>query len=119
MIEVGAGERDRTPKAKIVRRKLDGKERKEGGKVRKDRERLERSQEVLVLGDSRIRYLDETFCEADKARRMSCCLPGGRSAGHGRYKIQESSGGDGEGGVSGGSRGRERCRQGKIRGASG
>ena len=55
VIEIGAGEGDRTPKAKIVRRKLDGKERKDGGKVRKDRERLEGSQEVLVLGDSRIR----------------------------------------------------------------
>ena len=84
VIEIGAGEGDRTPKAKIVRRKLDGKERKEGGKARKDRERLEGSQEVLVLGDSRIKYLDETFCEADRARRMTCCLPGGRSAGRGR-----------------------------------
>ena len=44
VIEVRAGERDRTPKAKIVRRKIDGKERKEDGKVRKDRERLEVSQ---------------------------------------------------------------------------
>ena len=65
VIEVGAGEGDRTPKAKIMKRKLDGKE---GGKVRKDRE-------GLVLGDSRIRYFDETFCEADRARRMTCCLP--------------------------------------------
>ena len=31
---------------------------------------------MVVLGDSRIRYLDETFCEADRARRMTCCLPG-------------------------------------------
>ena len=31
---------------------------------------------MLVLGDSRIRYLDETFCEADRERRMTCCLPG-------------------------------------------
>ena len=54
VIEVEAGEGDRTPKAKIVRRKLDGKERKEGGKVRKDKERLEGSHEVLVLGDSMI-----------------------------------------------------------------
>ena len=30
MIEVGTGEGDRTPKAKIARRKLDRKERKEG-----------------------------------------------------------------------------------------
>ena len=52
VIEVGAGEGDRTPKAKVVRRKLDEKERKEGGKVRKDKERLEGSQEVLVLVDS-------------------------------------------------------------------
>ena len=56
MIEVRVGEGDRTPKAKVVKRKLDGKE-------RQDRERLERFQEVLVLDDSRIRYLDETFCE--------------------------------------------------------
>ena len=90
VIKVGAGEGDRTPKARVVKRKLDGKESKEGGKVkklhrkerkedgkeRKDRERLEGSQEVLVLGDSRIRYLDETFCEADRERRMTCCLPG-------------------------------------------
>ena len=69
VIEVGAGEGDRTSKAKIVRRKLDGKE-------RKDKERFEGSQEVLVLGDSRIRYLDETFCEADRVRRMMCSLPG-------------------------------------------
>ena len=61
VIEVGAGEKDRTPKAKVVKRKLDGKERKEDGKEWKDRERLEGSQEVLVLGDSRIRYLDETL----------------------------------------------------------
>ena len=38
--------------------------------MRKDRERLEGSQEVLVLDDSRIRYLDETFCKADRVRRM-------------------------------------------------
>ena len=31
---------------------------------------------MLVLGDSRIKYLDETFCETDRARRMTCCLPG-------------------------------------------
>ena len=37
--------------------------------MRKDKERLEGSQEVLVQGDSRIRYLDETFCEADRVRR--------------------------------------------------
>ena len=75
VIEVGAGEGDRTPKANIVRRKLDGNERKEGGKVRKDRERLEGSLEVLVLGDSRIKYLDEIFCEVDRMRRMTFCLP--------------------------------------------
>ena len=46
--------RDRTPKAKVMKREV-------GGRERKDRERLEGSQEVLVLGDSRIRYLDETF----------------------------------------------------------
>ena len=28
---------------------------------------------MLDLGDSRIRHLDETFCEADK---KTCCLPG-------------------------------------------
>ena len=50
--------------------------RKRGRKMRKDKERLEGSQEVLVLGDSRIKYLDETFCEADRVRRMTCCLPG-------------------------------------------
>ena len=70
---VGVGEGDRIPKVKVVRRKLDGKE---GRKVRKDRERLEGSKEVLVLGDFRIRYLDETFCEADRERRTTCCLPG-------------------------------------------
>ena len=42
----------------------------------------------------------------------------GRSAGRGR-EIQEGSGGDEEGSVNGGSRGSERCRQGKVRGASG
>ena len=41
-----------------------------------------------------------------------------RSAGRGR-EIQEGSGGDGEIGVSSSSRGRERCRQGKVRGANG
>ena len=61
VIEVGAGEGNRTPNAKVVKRKLDGKERKEDRKERKDRERLEGFQEVLVQGDSRIRYLDETF----------------------------------------------------------
>ena len=68
-IEIGAGDGERTPKAKVVKRKLDGKE-------RKDRERLEGSQQVLILDDSRIRYLDGTFCEADRKRRMTCCLPG-------------------------------------------
>ena len=29
--------------------------------MRKDRERLEGSQEVLILNDSRIRYLDEAL----------------------------------------------------------
>ena len=43
--------------------------------MRKDRERLEVLQELLVLADSSIRYLDET-CEADKVRRMTYCLPG-------------------------------------------
>ena len=33
---------------------------------------------MLVLDDSRTRYLDETFCEANRARRMTCCLPGAR-----------------------------------------
>ena len=42
------------------------------------------------------------LCEADKERRMMCCLPG---AG-----VQEDSGGDREGGFSGGSHGSERCR---------
>ena len=57
-IKIGAGDGDRIPKAKVMKRKLDGRERKIGGRERKDRERLEGSQEVLVLGDSRIRYLD-------------------------------------------------------------
>ena len=92
MIEGGEG--DRTPKAKVVKRKLDGKER--------DRERLEGSQEVLVLGDSRIRYLDESFCEADRERRMTVLSSWGQSAGRGR-EIQEGSGEDGKGDVSGGS----------------
>ena len=69
VIEVGGGEGDRTPKAKVV--KVKG-----GEKERKDRKQLDRSQEVLVLGDSRIRYLDRTFCEADRKGRMTCCLPG-------------------------------------------
>ena len=51
MIEVGAGEEDKIPKTKVVKRKLDWKERKEGGKEKKDKERLVGSQEVLVLGD--------------------------------------------------------------------
>ena len=29
-----------------------------------------------MLGDSRVRYLDRTFCEADRKGRMTCCLPG-------------------------------------------
>ena len=65
VIEVGGGAGDRTPQAKVVK-----------GRERKDRNRLDRSQEVLVVGDSRIRYLDRTFCEADRKGRMSCCLPG-------------------------------------------
>ena len=55
--------------AKVMKRKLDGKE-------RKDRERLEGPQEVFVLGGSRIRNFDGTFCEANRERRMKCCLPG-------------------------------------------
>ena len=51
-----------------MKKKLDGKE-------RKDWKRLEGLREVLVLGDSRIRYLDGTYCEADRERRMTC-LPG-------------------------------------------
>ena len=43
---------------KVVNRKLDGKEGKEDGKESKDRERLEGSQEVFVLNDSRTRYLN-------------------------------------------------------------
>ena len=31
---------------------------------------------MLVLGDSTIKYLNETFCEAERARRMTCYLPG-------------------------------------------
>ena len=69
VIEVGPGEGVRTPKARVVRDR-------EGRRERKDRDRKERSQEVLVLGDSRIRYLDRTFCEADRRNRMTCCLPG-------------------------------------------
>ena len=49
-----ARNRDRIPKAKVVKRKL-------GRREKKNREGLEGSQEVLVLGDSRIRYLDRTF----------------------------------------------------------
>ena len=30
---------------------------------------------MLVLGDSRIRYLDRTFYKADRERRKTCCLP--------------------------------------------
>ena len=69
VIEVGGEEGHRTPKAKVVKGKG-------GVKDRKDRKKLEKSQEVLVVGDSRIRYLDRTFCEADRRGRMTCCLPG-------------------------------------------
>ena len=41
-----------------------------------DRERLEVSQGVLFLDDSRIRYLDGTFCEVDWEKKMTCYLPG-------------------------------------------
>ena len=69
MIEVGGGEGDRTPKAKVVKKD-------KGCKKVKDKKRLGRSQEVLVVGDSRIRYLDRTLCDKDRERRMTCCLPG-------------------------------------------
>ena len=42
-------------------------ERGKGGRV---------SGSAVVLGDSRSRYLDRTFCKADRGRRMTCCLPG-------------------------------------------
>ena len=42
----------------------------------KERKRLGRSQEVLMVGDSRIRYLDSTICDKDRERRMTCSLPG-------------------------------------------
>ena len=42
----------------------------------KDRKKPGKPQEVLVVGDSRIRYLDRTFCDKDRQRRMTCCLPG-------------------------------------------
>jgi len=51
VIEIGEEEGKSTPKAKVVKTKVGGREKK----VR------ERSQEVLVIGDSRIRYLDSTF----------------------------------------------------------
>ena len=69
VIEVGGGEGNRTPTARVVKGR-------EGKRERKDRVRREGSQEVLVLGDSRIRYLDRTFCEVDRRKRMTCCLPG-------------------------------------------
>ena len=69
VIEVGGGAGDRTPEAKVLRGKGGVGERKVSRK-------LGRSQEVLVVGDSRIRYLDRTFCEADRKGRMTCCLPG-------------------------------------------
>ena len=69
VIELGRVEGDETPKATVVQRKA-------GREGRKDRKRVEGSQEVLVMGDSRIRYLDSTFCEVDRSRRMTCCLPG-------------------------------------------
>ena len=69
VIEIGAGEGGRTPEAKVVKGKA-------GEMGRKDKVRKEESQEVLVLGDSRIRYLDRTFCDANKGKRMTCCLPG-------------------------------------------
>lgn len=69
VIEVGRVEGDVSPKAKVVQRKV-------GRGERKDRKKIDESQEVLVLGDSRIRYLDRAFCETDRSRRMTCCLPG-------------------------------------------
>ena len=57
----------------------------------KDRKRLGRSQEVLVVGDSRIRYLDSTFCDKDMKRRMTCCRsPWGWSEGCGREIRKDS-----------------------------
>ena len=69
VIEVGEGEGDRTPTVESVRGKV-------AMRGREDKNRRKGSQEVLILGDSRVRYLDRTFCEADRGKRMTCCLPG-------------------------------------------
>ena len=49
---------------------------RENVKVHKRERERTGSKEVIVIGDSQVRYLDRTFCERDRNRRMRVCLPG-------------------------------------------
>ena len=34
--------------------------------------------EVLIIGDSQVRYVDREFCQKSRRKRRRVCLPGGR-----------------------------------------
>lgn len=45
---------------------------------RQEESKSEEGPEVLLIGDSQVRYLDRTFCENARERRVRMCLPGAR-----------------------------------------
>ena len=59
--EVGLDEVIEVPVAESERVRVDGRK---------------GSPEVLVVGDSMVRYLDRTFCEKQRKKRMRVCFPG-------------------------------------------
>lgn len=61
--------------------------------------------EVLIVKDSQVRYLERTFCERQRARRLRVCLP------EARVQAGKNSEGVRGGGNSGGARWGERCGQ--------
>ena len=52
----------------------------EEGRVQQQVEggRSEEEPEVLLIGDSQVRYLDRTFCEKARDKRLRVCFPGAR-----------------------------------------
>ena len=69
VIEIEEDDEDRTPPAKITKNR-------EGKRERMEKNRRAKTREVLVVGDSRVKFLDRTFGEDNRRSRTTCCLPG-------------------------------------------
>jgi len=54
----------------------EGNDERDGGGDDQMAEDRDGEREVLVIGDSRVRYMDRTFCSKNPSRRMRVCYPG-------------------------------------------